>query len=187
MICHRPPSPKTKKKKAKVCKQCKAEFEPARPLQVCCGPKCAVERATHQRSKKDRAELRIAKERLKSRGDWAREAQTAFNAYIRARDKDKPCISSGVMQATWDAGHYRSVGSCPSLRFCELNVHKQSVHDNQYLHGNLISYRRGLIERIGQDKVDWLEGPHEPKHYSIEELKKLKQTYKQKLKELKID
>ena len=185
-ITGRSPSPKTKKKKAKVCKQCKAEFEPARPLQVCCGPKCAVERATHQRSKKDRAELRIAKERLKSRGDWAREAQTAFNAFIRARDKQAGhgCISCGSHTGKENAGHYRSVGSCPSLRFEESQVHLQCEKCNSYLSGNLINYRTALILRVGQLKVDWIEGPHQPKHYTIDDLKAIKAEYKAKLKAL---
>jgi hypothetical protein len=33
--------------------------------------------------------------------------------------------------------------------------------------------------------VEWLEGPHEPKKYTIEDLKSIKETYRQKLKALK--
>ena len=165
-------------KKAKVCKQCKAEFEPARPLQVCCGPKCAIERATHHRTKKDRAELRQAKERLKSRGDWAREAQASFNGWIRRRDEGKPCISCGSLTGKKNAGHYRSVGSCPELRFEPLNVHLQCEKCNSYLSGNLIEYRKELINRIGLDGVEFLEGPHPPKKYSIDDLKALKSVYR---------
>jgi hypothetical protein len=41
------------------------------------------------------------------------------------------------------------------------------------------------VKRIGADKVDWLEGPHEPKRYTIEELKTIKAEYRAKTKELK--
>jgi hypothetical protein len=122
---------------------------------------------------------------MKSRADWLREAQAAFNRYIRLRDHDKPCISCGRQhQGQWHAGHYRSVGACPELRFMELNVHKQCAPCNDHLSGNIVEYRRGLIERIGIDQVEWLEGNHEAKKYTIEEIKAIKAEYTHKSKEL---
>jgi len=188
--------------KQKTCKACGNKFTPVKPMQSVCDWSCAnlyTIKLAEKRKKLDEArkrkEYREAKEKQKTRADWMREAQQVFNAYIRARDKDYPCISSGVgnisyvsgipKQTAWDAGHYRTVGSCPELRFCELNVHKQSVHDNQHLHGNLIEYRKGLIARIGLDKVEWLESKHPAKHYSIDDLKEIKRIYKEKLKEFK--
>jgi len=172
--------------KVKVCKQCGVKFTPSKPLQSRCGVECAIEAAKVSRTKKDRAELRQAKERLKSRGDWAREAQAAFNAFIRERDKQAGygCISCGARQGKENAGHYRSVGSCPSLRFEEIQVHLQCERCNSYLSGNLINYRSALILRVGQLKVDWIEGTQEHKHYSIDDLKAIKALYKSKLKSL---
>ena len=119
------------------------------------------------------------------RSYWMKKAQAAFNAYIRARDADKPCISSGrPLTGKYDAGHYRSVGAHPELRFCELNCHGQSVADNQHRSGNLLEYRINLIKRIGQDAVDWLEGPHEPKKYTVDDLKAIEKEYKEKLRTL---
>lgn len=195
--------PQIKQIKPKKCKNkaCRTKFIPERPFITWCSPECGaelakakIEHSKELKAKKERKEYREAKEKIKSRSDWMREAQQAFNAYIRKRDENEECISSGVGNITyvsgkpritsWDAGHYRSVGSSPALRFNELNVHKQSVHDNQHLHGNLIEYRKRLIERIGIDKVEWLEGPHEPKKYSVDDLKAIKAEYKLKLKEL---
>ena len=177
--------------KQKTCKVCKTKFTPERPFQTWCSYDCAIELAQKRietKKEKDRIkasrELKEAKERNKTRAKWMKEAQTVFNAFIRARDKDLPCISSGRFTGAFDAGHYRSVGSCPELRFNELNCHRQTVHDNQHLHGNLIEYRKRLIDRIGLDKVEWIESKHEPKHYSIEDLKQIKAEYKQKLKEI---
>ena len=31
---------------------------------------------------------------------------------------------------------------------------------------------------IGAEAVAWLEGPHEPKHYSIDDLKQIKAQYR---------
>jgi len=171
--------------KQKKCKTCGVKFTPSKPLQSRCSIECAIEYAKVSRTKKDLAELRVAKERLKSRGDWAREAQIAFNAYIRARDDGKPCISCGSHTGKKNAGHYRSVGSCPELRFEESQVHLQCEKCNSYLSGNLINYRIQLIQRVGLERVNWIEGPHEPKKYTVDDLKTIKQTYKAKLAALK--
>jgi hypothetical protein len=41
-----------------------------------------------------------------------------------------------------------------------------------------------LIERIGIDQVEWLEGNHEAKKYTIEEIRAIKAEYTHKSKEL---
>jgi hypothetical protein len=173
---------------------CRKEIlNPRNSLQQVCNFQCALEYAAQQRIKKEakqaqlvRLEYRQAKERLKSRKDWLKEAQIAFNAFIRYRDKDLPCIScQSLNRASWDAGHYRTTAAAPELRFNELNVHRQCVQCNQHQHGNLLEFRIGLIKRIGQEKVDWLEGKHNAKHYSIDILKLVKLSYKDKLKQLK--
>lgn len=179
--------------KIKKCRVCKAIFAPARPLQSVCSHECAITKATLARSKAERIEaqesrksIRLQKEKLKTKGEHAREAQTAFNAFIRKRDKAEPCISCGRFHSgQYHAGHYRSVGSHPELRFEELNVHKQCSVCNNHKSGNVIEYRINLVAKIGQKALYWLEGHHEPKKYTVEELKEIKSTYKEKLKELK--
>ena len=51
--------------------------------------------------------------------------------------------------------------------------------------GHLLGYRPGLIEKIGIEAVEWLEGPHEAKKYTIEELKAMTADYRAKTKEQK--
>ena len=51
--------------------------------------------------------------------------------------------------------------------------------------GNLVEYRKNLIDKIGLDKVEWLEGPHEQTNYTADDLWKIRDEYKAKLKELK--
>jgi hypothetical protein len=176
--------------KLKKCK-CGAEYQQFTTMQTTC-INCLADKVVKNRVRSEKSALQTKKrelikekERIKTRREHLKELQVIFNSYIRARDKDFPCISSGRFTGSFDAGHYRSVGSCPELRFNELNVHRQTVHDNQHLHGNLIAYRKGLIERIGLDKVEWLEGKHEPQKWTIDQLKELKALYKQKLKEMK--
>lgn len=113
-------------------------------------------------------------------------AQTAFNAYIRERDNKKPCVSCGRHhQGQYHAGHYRSVGAHPELRFEELNCHRQCSVCNNHKSGNIAEYRIELIKRIGLEKVEWLEGPHKPKKLTCADLKEIELYYKAKLKELR--
>jgi len=135
--------------------------------------------------KKERQSMREAKEKLKTSGDYAKEAQTVFNAWIRERDIDQVCISCQKPPKKKNAGHYRSVGAVSALRFEPLNCHLQCEHCNTHLSSNAIEYRINLVKKIGVDKVEWLEGPHEPKRYRKEDYIEIKRIYKEKLKQLK--
>ena len=182
--------------KEKTCKVCRAKFISLKPLQSVCGLRCAQSYAWRVKTKTEvaqakaeRKEIRAKRESIKTRAQWMREAQQAVNAYVRIRDDKEPCISCGRHHdGQYHAGHYRSVGSAPgSLRFDLANIHKQCMPCNTHLHGNLIHYRVNLIQKIGLAEVERLEGPQEPKKYSIDELKEIISTYRAKTKELKMD
>lgn len=183
---------------ARRCKYsaCKAELPPARQCtdymqkkgfcSIECATQCGLERAEKSREREKKRELREAKEKIKTRAELAREAQTAVNAFIRERDKDLPCISCGRHhQGQYHAGHYRTVGANPELRFEELNIHKQCAPCNNHKSGDIVNYRINLVKRIGQKLVDWLEGPHDPKRYTAEQLREIKREYNRKTRELK--
>ena len=167
------------------CKSCREWFIPARMNQWVCSPKCALEKVRADAKKAKRKEIREAKIRAKTRGQWQKEVQAAFNRYIRVRDVDLPCVSCGRdHKGKWNAGHFRSVGANPALRFDEANVHKQCEPCNNYLHGNLTKYREELIRRVGLAEVERLEGPQEPKKYTIPELQQIKVKYTRLAREL---
>lgn len=185
-----------KPRKCKV-KDCCNYFVPLNSMHSVCGPVCASrmvrdkrEREESKKLKEQRRKDRETRDRLKTRSDWIKDAQREFNAFIRERDKAAgwPCISSG-RPLDWsgnavDAGHYRSVGAAPHLRFDERNCHAQSKHDNQYKAGNVVDYRINLIARIGLEAVEALESDQSAKHYTIEDLKEIVRTYRAKWKEL---
>jgi hypothetical protein len=155
---------------------------PSRPLQAVCSLECAIKSAPKNKGKAIKPP-RVKKEL--SRADWLKKAQQVFNAYIRERDRNDPCVScQSVSASQFHASHYRSVGACPSLRFEPSNAHKSCQKCNTHLSGNLIEYRINLVRKIGADAVNWLEGPHEPKKYTIEELQGIIAEYRQKTKEL---
>lgn len=178
--------------KPRHCDVCQTLYTPARMGQRVCSVSCATKSAKKARkeaveaARVERKVTRARKEAIKSKADWAREAQTAFNAFIRGRDEGLPCISCGRHhQGQWHAGHYLSTGARPELRFTEANVHRQCAPCNTHLSGNAVLYRIGLIERIGSSMVDWLEGPHELPKWTVDDLRAIRDRYRQKLKELK--
>jgi hypothetical protein len=182
--------------KPKVCKVCKTKFTPARPMAVVCSPLCALEHGRAQSAKKaakaaakDRKETRQKLDAMRTKPQLVALAQKAFNSFIRARDADKPCISCGKPPSTQanstDAGHYRSVGSAPHMRFAEDNCHGQCKHCNQYLAGNHVAYRQGLIQRIGLAAVERIEADQTLRKYSKEGLIELARHYNAEARKLK--
>lgn len=193
-------APFLKPAKSRRCRnrECRATFIPAKPLQTVCGPLCAFrliqqrkEAAKKRQDAAERREIRAKREKLKTRRDWINEAQKAFNSFVRERDKNLPCIccgipfSGGMVGGTADAGHYRSTGSAPHLRFTENNCHAQRKQCNRYGAGRAVDYRIGLIARIGLEAVEALEADNEPRKWTIDQLKAIRDTYWAKLKELK--
>jgi hypothetical protein len=165
---------------------CEGEYKKWSVTQkTCSNPACAIELMQRDKAKRARREHLAAKVKARSRRDWLKLAQVAFNAYIRKRDEALPCISCGRHHTgQYHAGHYLSTGARPELRFEEDNNHKQCSACNNHLSGNIALYRISLIKKIGLDRVEWLEGPHEPKKYTIEELITIRDHYRSKLKEV---
>jgi len=155
-----------------------------------CGERLAIAALAKKRAedaKAERAEHMERKKAIERKKDVMPKTQADFNAMIRERDHDEACISCGRFDhqipehhtgGKWDCGHYLSVGSHRELRFEPLNTHKQCKQCNRDKSGNAGKYRRGLIERIGLKMVEWLEGPHEPKRYTVEQLREMGETFR---------
>lgn len=185
-----------KEPKRKRCKACSQFFIPPmnRPLAVACSPACGIALTRHAPEEIEKIDKQHAREWVKEKrkelvttSDWLQLLQQVFNTYIRERDKDKPCISSGrPLIGKYDAGHYFSTGAFPNLRFEEDNCHGQSVHDNRDKHGNLAEYLPRLIERIGQERFDALVAKKNDRlSLSEDQIKEKIAYYKQRIKELK--
>ncbi|MCE0860705.1 recombination protein NinG [Pseudomonas alloputida] len=183
-----------KEVKQKTCKACGEKFRPSfNSTQVVCSVKCAQAHApvNQQKARKaidqrERREIKVRKEKLKSRADHLKEAQVVVNQYVRLRDADLPCVSCGRFHdGQWHAGHFRSAGGHPELRFEPLNIWRQCAPCNTHKSGDLVNYRAELVRRIGAEKVEWLEGPHEARRYTIDDLKAIKAEYRAKIKQMK--
>lgn len=181
--------------KAPVCKVCGSTFTKLRPLQRVCGPLCALEvarvqakRKADKAEKEDRKKTREKLDAMRTKPQLVKLAQAAFNAFVRARDKGKPCISCGTILTgeanTYDCGHYRSVGSAPHMRFVEDNAHGQCKHCNRHLAGNHVSYRQGLIDRVGLDAVEKIESDQTLRKYTKEGLEEIARHYRAEARKL---
>jgi hypothetical protein len=133
--------------------------------------------------KKDK--LKKQKEDLLTVSDYLKLAQQVFNKWVRLRDQDQGCISCGnTLGSKYDAGHFWSAGGHSAVRFHPDNVHLQCQPCNTHLHGNIVPYRQELLRRIGAERLEFLEGVHQSKYWSIQELKEIKIKYTQLIKGL---
>lgn len=189
---------KPKPRKPKKCPICSNEYLPWSSTQKTCNEiPCAMAFAKKQAAEKtvreirkqeklQRDDLRERRERLKGSAEWQKEAQAAFNRYIRWRDYYRPCVSCGgelqhrgnyTTGSAVDASHYRSRGAASHLKFNVFNVHSACTRCNRQLSGNAVEYRIRLIERIGIALVERIESDNTPRKFTIEYLKRVKAIF----------
>jgi hypothetical protein len=113
--------------------------------------------------------------------------QKAFNGLIRELDKGQACVSCGKPAGSYNltAGHFRTVGGFPELRFVAANCHGQCSGCNsgqqQKFKGDNATTRDKFTKEIGRrhgiELVFWLLGPHQPALYSIDDLKRIRKVF----------
>lgn len=168
------------------CKNCKQPFEPIRFLQkYCLKEECVRVWVESEKTKQWKRKKKQMKNDLLTIQDYIKLAQQTFNKYINLRDKKLPCISCGKpITGRVNASHYFNANNHWNVRFNEFNVHSSCITCNQYLSGNLIEYRKGLINKIGEEQLTLLElEANKTRKFTIEELKEIINTYKKKIKQ----
>ena len=144
----------------------------------------AARKAQEAERKQEKAANMKRKMDVKPISYWMKRAQAAFNAWIRARDAGKPCVSCGHPDdgsRQRHASHFRSVGACSSLRFDERNVNASCSICNNWLSGNIGSYKVELIKRIGLEQVESIEPAPKLRKWTKEELISIESEYKARL------
>jgi hypothetical protein len=187
-----------KKHKCAV-KSCRAEFIRPQPFVTWYSPDCgtvvALAKLDKQRQTTAKAERKDRQEKLakfKRKADHVADCQKAFNAWVRFRDRNEPCIDcgkfahdDGIHGGAWDAGQYLSRGSHPHLRFDERNVFKQLKGCNRPGGTTAASFRAGVVALIGLAAVEALEADQTPRHYAVDQLVAMTAHYRKLLKDLK--
>jgi len=182
---------------------------------VCGEIACAIAHAQSEKGQEtarkslaqvERREIKVRKEALKSRADHLKDTEKAVRDYRRTYELSigSGCISCGLSQeeiraaqgwkvgGAFDAGHFMGKGARPELRLTPSNIWLQckACNSGSYMHarkGYTVSqgFRAGLIARIGLEAVEALEADHEPRKYTVEELKAITAEYRAKTRELK--
>lgn len=136
------------------CKSCGIECKSGhRGLCGGCYAKAQKEKSKQTKVKEKRTKQKLTKKFSKT--VLMKEADTVFSLFIRFRDSDEDgrayCCSSGRLCefGTYDNGHYAS-RKYMKYRYDERNCHAQSKNDNGRLHGNLLEYRRFIIQKYGE-------------------------------------
>lgn len=166
---------------------CAKPFYPARALQRICSQRCATKQAKADvkarlaAARAERKQDREKREAMKGRRQWLAECQVVVNKCARLRDllAGRGCISCGAKPeqcfgGAVDAGHYRSVGSAPHLRFYLPQIRLQCVQCNRHLSGNAVEFRHGLVELMGLAWVERIEAMQGTAKWPVEYLKRLK-------------
>lgn len=106
----------------------------------------------------------IAKYKGKNLSWLIDKAQDNVNRYVRKRDSLNGffiCISCQELKPVnqLNSGHYfaKEVKQYRAVRFDLDNLQSQCIRCNKYLSGNLIPYRKNLIEKIGLERFEKLE------------------------------
>ncbi|MFH1327380.1 MAG: recombination protein NinG [Candidatus Bathyarchaeota archaeon] len=126
----------------------------------------------------------------KTLGKLKSDLQKLVNKYCKLRDCDEDggnCISCGKWYPLkkLDGGHFIP-STYSAVRFNEDNINAQcSFHCNRNKRGNPHEYRPNLIDKIGIERVEWLEEHrNDPVKWSMPDLREQIQVYKNRLKEL---
>jgi hypothetical protein len=163
----------------KSCEVCARPFTPARMGQRVCGLPCA-RKVPKVAKAKERAETKARRRALETPKKLLPKAQKVVNRWCRLRDllAGRNCISCGApyrsaFGGAFDAGHFRSVGSAPHLRFYTPQIRLQCVRCNRDLGGNTVEYRKRLVRIKGAEFVERIEGMYWIQKWTVDYLRRL--------------
>lgn len=174
-------------KSAKIfCEVCSKVFLPPNKKVCVCSPECAL---TYNSQEEVENRYQVMKEESKPISLVLFQTKQMFQKWVRLRDVKFTCISCGTKESKqWDGGHYFNAENYQGLTFNPDNVHKQCAYCNDHLKGNVLEYRKGLIKRIGIERVQYLDRlSHEANgvEFSKKVLVEIRLKYKQEIKILK--
>ena len=178
---------------------CGAMFRPARKGQLAClADGCAQKvggwlaaskaKAAH---KEDIKQTKAALEKLKRVPDLKKEAQKAFNDWVRARDAGKGCfvcgrtLVLGGVGGGFDAGHIRSRSNADNLRFDVRNVHGQCKPCNAAGATKDWQMRAAADRLLGPEVAAELYADNKPIKWQRDQLRQIRDESRAKLAALK--
>ena len=178
----------THKRRQRTCVMCSTKYRPDRDGQLVCGLSCALRHAKARRTAKEakaRRQDAVPTITLKNR------AQSAFNAYIRERDRVRLrgcCVSCGTSEGVMHCGHYRTRQAAPQLAMggllaC-LNARLQCAQCNNFKSGNVVQYRKAQQQILDPAQLDRVEHNNDTVKRSREWYLRCADIYRRRLRHL---
>ena len=175
------------------CKWCQERIETSEGIKTPAGFFCSIEHAylfgnkmaekgrkklmakrkqeSQAKAKVEREKTAQRKKELKTRRQWLDQLQKLVNQYVtKVRDVNEPCCTCGTTNPNikYDAGHFFTRAARPDIRFEPTNLARQcSVNCNQHGSGMRKEYAEFIINKYGQEHLDWLTD--ESQHKSLKE------------------
>ena len=184
----------------KRCIHCKAKLPEGARIKIhqeCIAPYADAMQAKAERAKArkaaleakaDRADAKRRKEAMKKISEIEADCRKIVQEIARIRDRDDGCISCHMgknYDGAWHGSHFRAHGGCSSLQFHLWNIHKACAQCNRFKGGNIAAYRPRLVEKIGAQRVEWLESQPKSMRFSREYLYRFKDVMGQRLRRMR--
>ena len=183
---------------------CRTKFTPRRSFEVWCSPECGLVIAKQKaekvirtkikadicRAKAERKADKAKRDSLKGVPKLKKEAQEAFNRYVRLRDNGKGCfvcgnlLQMGGVGGSFDAGHIRSRSNADNLRFDERNVFGQCKPCNAVGATKDHEMKAAAIRKHGIEGTEALYNDNAPLKWTRDGLRETRDKYRQLAKEL---
>lgn len=138
-------------------------------------------------AKVERAADRRKREEQKRTSQWEAECRAIVQKIARIRDRNDGCISCHMgptYGGQWHGSHFRSHGAASAVQFNLWNIHKACAQCNLFKSGNIAAYRPRLVEKIGQEKVDWLMSQNQVVRHSVAYYKRFKAVMGKRLRRM---
>lgn len=147
-----------------------------------------AEKQARAAAKVEKAEDRRRKEAMKKVSELEADCRKIMQEIARIRDRNDGCISCHMgpnYGGQWHGSHYRSHGGCSSLQFHLWNIHKACAQCNTHKAGNIAEYRPRLVQKIGADRVEWLDNQPKSQKFSREYLYRFKAVMGERLRRMR--
>jgi hypothetical protein len=148
----------------------------------------AMDKKLAEIRRKDRAETRAKLDGFKRLSTLEAECREIVQEIARIRDRNDGCISCHMganYGGRWHGSHFRPAGNNSAVQFHLDNIHKACAQCNLFKGGNVTAYRPRLVEKIGEDRVKWLESQNHTVKYTREYLLRFKRVMGKRLRRMK--
>lgn len=149
-----------------------------------------IPKVKQQKAKQQRKESHKRKQENKGLTYWIKQTKLVMQEYAALRDQGKACISCNTYLieqnddwvTRWDGGHYNPVGSHPEMQLLLWNINGQCRACNSFKGGMKEEQTRGIEQRYGVKRVEYLRKPYSHHHWDLDYLARMRRIFRKRMK-----